>query len=147
VPDFEFGSLLEANSVRDEYDKWLCPHDDRRMKTVTLVSDAPNRLVDAVGQKAVMSRDDRGGAGQLDLTDTERKRFDFSRDGVNVPKLRSINAIMREEGVDDWTAFVYPELTVDEHRALAEQAKQDERGDRLDAEETATERAASGGSE
>lgn len=142
MPDFEFGSRDEARGVRDEYADHLCPDDDARKKTVTLVSDAPDRVLDDVAQRAAISRDDHGGSGQLSLSDAERDRFDFSRDGLNVPKLRAIKGVMRDEGVDDWTAFVDPDLTVDEHVALAERAKRDERGDRMDAEDSATEKAA-----
>ncbi|MFC6953536.1 hypothetical protein [Halorubellus litoreus] len=142
MPEFEFGSRDEARGVREEFDEYLCPHDDARMKTVTIVSDAPDRVLDAVGQQAAISRDDHDGTGQLSLTDGERDRFDFSKDGLNVPKLRAIKGVMRDEGVEDWSAFVNPDLTVDEHVALAERAKRDERGDRLDAEDSATEKAA-----
>jgi hypothetical protein len=69
----------------------------------------------------------------LSLTDDERNRVDFSEEGVNVPKVRSIKGIAANEGVDDFLAFADLSLTVDENRTLLKRAKREERGQRMDA--------------
>ncbi|MCT9097916.1 hypothetical protein [Haloarchaeobius sp. HME9146] len=46
MPGFKFSSLADASAFRDEHEDHLCPHDDRRQKTVTLFSDAPERVLD-----------------------------------------------------------------------------------------------------
>jgi hypothetical protein len=138
MPDFEFGTRDDANAFREEYEEHLCPHDDRRRKTVTLVSDAPDRVVEQATVQAASSRDEQGSrGGQPPLDDHERDRIDF--ESTNVLHARSVNGIAREAGVDDWLAYYDPTLTVDEHREVMEEAARDETGKRMDAEDTAEE--------
>lgn len=142
--EIEFGTMAEANDVREEYDELLCPvDDDRRRKTVAFVSDVDDHLLQELQTRAAAGRAERqGGGGQVSLTDSERDRIDFSADRASVPWARSIKGIARAAGVDDWTAFVDPTLTVDEHREVMERAARDESGARMDAERTDEQRAA-----
>lgn len=138
-----FGAYDVASEVRDEHADHLDPSDDARTKTVTFDSDAPDRILELAERAASESRAEReSGAGQVALTSAERDRIDFSEGRASIPHARSVKAIMLNEGVDDWTAFYDPTLTVDEHREVAEQAAQDVRGERLDAEESATQKEA-----
>jgi len=142
VTAVHFGSKDAADAVREDYRDALCPDDDRRLKTVRFASDAPEHVVNDAQRQADQSRADReSGPGQADLTDTERERIDFSEGRVSIPHARSVKAIARSEGVDDWTAFYDPTLTVDEHRDVMEQAARDESGRRLDEETSPTVRA------
>ncbi len=140
----EFGSKDGADSFREEFDEWVCPvDDDRRLKTVALMSDTPESVVEHAETEAAAGRGEReGDGGQVDLTDRERDRLDFSKGRANVMWARSIKGIARSEGVDDWLAHVDPSLTVDEHRDVMARAARDDRGRRLDAEETADEKLA-----
>jgi hypothetical protein len=107
-----------------------------------LPSDAPDHVIEDARRQADQSRAAReSGPGQLDLTDHERDRIDFSKSRASVPHARSVKAIARDEGVDDWTAHYDTTLTVDEHRQVMEQAAQEGGGRRLDEETSATERA------
>lgn len=72
MPDFEFGDRPAANAFREEHEEHLCPHDDRRMRTVTLVGDAPDRVLDEAAVQAAASREDHSGTGQQSLTDAEK---------------------------------------------------------------------------
>ncbi|ELY99465.1 hypothetical protein [Natrialba asiatica] len=130
----EFGSKAAADQFRDEYADHLCADDDRRLKTVAISSDAPNYVLETATIEASDSQADRDGSGQLPLEDHEIESIDWSKGRANVPWARSVKAVMRDEGVDDWLAFLDPSLTVDEHRDVAKRATRDERGDRLDSE-------------
>lgn len=133
----EYGTKSEADAVREEYADYLCSDDDRRLKTVEFTFDIPEDVLRDVETRAAASRaEDEAGPGQATLTDAERDSFDFARDGLNVPKLRAIKGIAVAEGVDDWRAYVDPDLTVDEHREVMEQAAKDESGARADVEES-----------
>jgi hypothetical protein len=134
----EFGTKDEADAVREEYEEHLCPDDDRRLKTVAFASDTPDRVLEDASIRAAATRQEREGPGQLELTDHERDRIDFSKANASVPHARAVKGIMRDAGVDDWTAHYDPTLTVDEHRDLAERASRDDQGQRLD-EETSPE--------
>jgi hypothetical protein len=142
VTTVEFGRKDAADAVREEYPDALCPDDDRRLKTVRFSSDAPEHVVEEALRRADQSRADaESGPGQLDLTDHEKERIDFSVGHASVPHARSVKAIARSEGVDDWLAYYDPTLRVDEHREVMEQATRDESGRRMDAETSATARA------
>ncbi|WP_435318486.1 hypothetical protein [Haloarchaeobius sp. TZWSO28] len=142
MPDFEFGGLADASAFRDDHEDHLCPHDDRRQKTVTLVSDAPERVLDQAAVGAAVSREDRNGPGQIPLSDAERDRIDFTKARASVPHARAVKGIARDAGVDDWTAYYDATLTVDEHRGVMDQAAHDERGKRMDAERSTDEKLA-----
>jgi hypothetical protein len=138
----EFGSKAAADSFRDEYDQWVCPvDDDRRLKTVAFKSDTPESVIERAEIEAAAGRGERESDGkQVPLTESERDRLDFGKESVNVPWARSIKGIARSEGVDDWLAHVDSSLTVDEHRDIMQRAAREDRGQRLDAEESADEK-------
>lgn len=138
----EFGTKSEADTVREDYADLVCPlDDDRRRRTVAFVEDVDDETRRELEMRAAAGRGDRqAGPGQIELTDDERDRLDFSV--VDVPTARSVKGIALDAGVDDWTAHLDPTLTVDEHREVMERAARDERGTRLDEQETDEQRAA-----
>jgi hypothetical protein len=139
----EFGSRPAANAFREEYEEFVCPvDDDRRLKTVALVSDTPEYVLDRAHAQAASGRSERAsGAGQVELTDAEKDRLGPFTGNNSYRKAAAVKAIMRDEGVDDWTSYYDETLTVDEHRDLAERAARDGGGGRrLDAENSADDR-------
>jgi len=139
----EFGSKAAADRFREEYEESVCPDDDdRRRKTVAFVSDAPDWLLDRAEVEAASGRSERGGdGGQVELTDSEKKRVGPFEGENNYRKAAAVKGIMLDAGVDDWTSYYDETLTVDEHRDLAERAAQDGGGGRrLDAEDSTDER-------
>ncbi|MCU4716873.1 hypothetical protein [Halapricum hydrolyticum] len=141
-PTVEFGSKDAADVAREQWGEYLCPDDDRRLKTVRFVEDVPDRVIERAELEAADSRDERAsGPGQAELTDHEKDRLDFSKGRANVPWAQSIKAIAQDAGVDDWTAHVDPTLTVDEHREVMEQAAREDQGQRMNAEDSAIEKA------
>jgi len=144
----EFGRKAAADDFRDEFEEYVCPvDDDRRLKRVAVVSDTPEWLLEQARVQAGAGRAERaGGAGLAQLTEHEKDRvgpFDAPGEGGNqYGKASAVKALMRAEGVEDWTSFYDSKLTVDEHTEVAEQALKDEQGDRLDAEDTTDEKLA-----
>ncbi|WP_159900757.1 hypothetical protein [Salinirussus salinus] len=137
----EFGTRDAANSFRDEHEEHLCPvDDDRRRKTVALTSDTPEAVVEKARRQAEQARAERTeGPGQIGLSDAEKDDLDFSE--TNIMHARSAKGIARGQGVDDWLAYYDPTLSVDEHREVYATAAKEGGGRRLDAEESATEKA------
>jgi len=136
--NYEFGSKDAADAFRDEYADYVCPiDDDKRLKTVAVVSDAPDWLHDRASVGAGAGRAEHGGPGQVELTKTEKNRLGPFTGSNNILKARSAKAIFLDHGVDDWTSYYDPDLTVDEHRELAERAREEGGGRRLDAEDDA----------
>lgn len=134
----EFRSKAAADQYRDDYEAYLCPvdDDDRRLKTVAFVSDTPEWLLDQARLDGKEGRAERAAStGQAGLTDGERDRINFSKGRANVPHARAVKSITADHGVDDWIAYYYPTLTVDEHRGVMEQAQEEGGGQRLDANE------------
>jgi len=140
----EFGTKQAADQFREDHEEWLCPiDDDKRQKTVAIVSDAPDHVVERAEVEAASGRSERSGdGGQVPLTDSERDRIDFSEGRASVPHARSVKGLARSEGVDDWLAYYDAQLTVDEHRDVMEQAGQEGGGRRLDEDDSADDRLA-----
>ncbi len=139
----EFGSKAAADRFRDDYEEYVCPvDDDRRLKTVALVSDAPEHVLDRAHVEAASGRSERAsGAGQVELTDAEKDRLGPFSGNNSYRKAAAVKGIMRAEGVDDWTSYYDETLSVDEHRDLAERAAQSGGGGRrLDAEDSTDDR-------
>jgi hypothetical protein len=131
----EFGSKAEADAFRDEHANAVAEGDDRRLKTVALVEDAPQRVLDEAAVRAGAGRADRGGrGGQIELTDVEKERVGPFDGSNNYRKAAAVKGLMRDAGVDDWSSFYDPMLSVDEHREIAERAAREEGGQRMDAE-------------
>ncbi|DAC85294.1 putative viral structural protein [Haloterrigena jeotgali icosahedral virus 1] len=116
---FEFATKQAADLFREENEEYLCSDDDRRLKTVALSSDTPERVLEEAAIETAVTRAERDGTSQLPLEEDERDAIDFSEGRASVPWARSIKAIMRAEGVDDWLSHLDPTLSVDEHREVA----------------------------
>lgn len=128
-----FGSRTAARRIRDnpQYRGFLAESDDGRESTVRLKESTPERaLSEITGEAAETKEQEAEKAGQAPLTRDEREAIDFGREGVNVPKVRSIKGIAANEGVDDFMSFADLSLTVDENRELLKEATREERGQR-----------------
>jgi hypothetical protein len=137
----EFGSKDVADSYREEYAEHLCTDDDKRLKTVAFSSDTPEHVLEQARLDAADGRGEReGGAGQVPLSDHEKEQIDFSEARASVPHAQAVKGLAASEGVDDWLAHYDPTLTVDEHRDLAERAKREGGGRRLDQQESVDDR-------
>ncbi|QCP90406.1 hypothetical protein [Haloarcula marismortui] len=137
----EYGSKDAADAARDRHSEYLCSDDDRRLKTVAWAeSGTPEWVLEQERLEAADSRDDGGDdGGQVALSDTERDGIDFSDGRANVLHARSVKGIAQSEGVEDWTSYYDPTLTVDEHREVMADAAR-ESGSRT-AEESVEEKA------
>lgn len=129
----EFNSRESANEARR-----LLPETairgDRRRKTIEVDSSSVDSAT--MGKVVGMAADSRmaeaQAAGQIGLTDREKQRIDFGE--TDIFTARSAKGIFAREGVDDWTSFFDPSLTVDEHRSIATEAVFDDQGRRMDHE-------------
>ncbi|THE66747.1 hypothetical protein D8Y22_01085 [Salinadaptatus halalkaliphilus] len=131
----KFHSLDGANAARDRYPDAIDHSGTRREKTVRIRGDAPDDVIDAIAIKAAESRAHRADQfGQAELTRSERSQLEDRPDwnGRLLFHAQSAKAVLQGNGVDDWLAYYDPQLTVDEHRSVAEQARRDERGARMD---------------
>jgi len=138
----EFGSKQTADEYREEHSEHVCPvDDDRRLKTVAFVSDAPGWLIEQAEVEAASGRSERtSGDGQAELTKGEKDRLGPFTGQNNYRKAAAAKGVLLDAGVDDWEAHYDPTLTVDEHRGLAKKAAQDGGGRRLDSEDNADDR-------
>ena len=106
--------LAAAELVRAEYPDCIHDADDGRSRTVTLSGDTPSYCLDAIGQIARRSFDERDERyGQVELTPGERARVDFSE--TNVFHARACKAIAEHHGVLEWLDYYDTTLTTDEH--------------------------------
>ena len=132
--EINFHTRGAANELRDRIsDDHLADDDDRRSKTIKIDDDAPLAIQNLAAGAAADSKAhlaDQG--GQEPLTDAEKREIDFSE--TNVMHARSVKGRMTNAGVDDWLDHYDPTLAVDEHDPEA--ALHDDRGDRLDADDT-----------
>ncbi len=93
VTRIEFGSLGAANNIRDtaKFRGFLADSDKRSSKTVVLKEGTPEPALNEITGAAADSKSHEADkAGQASLTDSERERIDFSREGMDVPTARSI---------------------------------------------------------
>ena len=120
----EFGSKQTADEYREEYSECVCPvDDDRRLKTVAFVSDAPGWLIEQAEVEAASGRSERANSGgQTELTKGEKDRLGPFTGQNNYRKAAAVKGVLLDAGVDDWTAHYDPTLSVDEHRDVAERA-------------------------
>ncbi|MBZ6496009.1 hypothetical protein [Natrinema longum] len=137
--EIRFGTIDVANSFRDDHPDHLAPVDDRRTKTVTIVSEAPDYVVDEAVRLAESGKAEKAQQfGQEELTANERQQLEDRGSWEAHRHLfhaQSAKAILQGHGIDDWLSFYDPDLTTDEHRSHADEWKQQEVGDRLDADE------------
>lgn len=134
----EFGSRDAAKRARVELDDAALVTDryDGRHRTIEIdVSAVDDRDLDhVVGMAADSRAHEAEQHGQLGLTEAERERIDFSE--TNVPHAQAVKGVLTGEGITDWLAIYDPTLSVDEHRSIAARARRDDRGDRLDHDDT-----------
>jgi hypothetical protein len=83
---------------------------------------------DVEGQAAKTRAEEAEKYGQVSLTEAERERIDFTR--TDIPTARAAKGIAVGRGVDDFVSYFDPELTVDEHRQVFEQAATEGGGQR-----------------
>jgi len=138
----EFGRKSAADDARDAYREHLHSEDDRRLKTVRFTDELPAEDERELETQAAADRAEKQASyRQTDLTRGEKQRFDLSRDGLNVFKLRSIKGMAQAEGLEDWTAHVDPTLTTSEHKEVIERAAQQQTGADGDRERSDEQRA------
>jgi len=104
TPRIEFGTKSAADEVRDEFSDYLCPDDDRRLKAVRLVSDAPESVVDAVETQALESREAETRSHTVELSQSQRDRISEvgGFDGLATTfNWRSAAGTFAREGVSD----------------------------------------------
>lgn len=133
MPTVQFGSRTAAKKIRNDpkFKPFLKDVDDGRQATVRLKKSTPQSALNEItGEAADSKRHEAEKAGQIELSRRERKHIDFKREGVNVPKARSIKGIATHAGVDDWESFADFELTVDENRELLKRASKEDSGRR-----------------
>lgn len=133
VETIEFGSREAARSIRNnpKFRPFLADEDDARRSTLVLSDSAPDMAIEDIEGEAADSLAHKAEEyGQAELSRGEKKRIDFSKGRSNVMHARSVKAIARGKGVDDWLAFYDPNLSVDEHRGVMSGAVRDERGRR-----------------
>lgn len=94
-----FASKATADSYREDHGEYLCSDDDARKKTVVFASDVPDDVLERAELEALDERgESEAGAGQVQLTDAERDRIDFSAGRASVPHARSAKAIAADSG-------------------------------------------------
>jgi len=104
TPRVEFGTKAAADEARDEFTDYLCPDDDRRLKAVRLVSDAPESVVDAVETQALESREANSRSHIIELSQSERNRISEAGgfDGLATTfNWRSAKGSFAREGLSD----------------------------------------------
>lgn len=141
--EIAFGSRNAANEARQSIpEEARTGSYDGRHKTVEVRAEqlSEQQLNRLSGMAADSKAYEQEKVGQAPLSDRERREIDFTE--TTVPEARSAKAIFLDRGVDDWLSFFDPRLAVDEQRDLAEQAAQDDRGKRMDSEESAVEKEA-----
>jgi len=141
--EIEFGSRDAANAARETVPEGTRTGTyDGRHTTVEVREDqlSEQQLTRLSGMAADSKAYKAEKVGQAPLSRRERQEIDFTE--TSVPEARSAKAIFADRGVDDWLSFFDPTLTVDEQRDIAERAARDDRGKRMDTDESAVEKEA-----
>jgi hypothetical protein len=103
VPQIEFRSKEAADQFRDEWQEHLCSDDDRRLKTVTVVSDAPEHVIEQAhvqGGSTGQPDDDQQDAVELSPEAAAATRTAINAaemDGETTPERR--DALVEEIGL------------------------------------------------
>lgn len=127
--EIEFGSRGAANEVRGEFEEHIAGEPDRRTKTVAIEEGAPEQVMEQATGKAAVTREERStGLPGVELTETEKKRIDFTK--VSAVEARQAKAKAVEKGVGDFVSFFDQEATVGEHEEIFEQAARESSGGR-----------------
>jgi hypothetical protein len=92
----EFGSKQTADEYREEYSECVCPvDDDRRLKTVAFVSDAPGWLIEQAEVEAASGRSERANSGgQTELTKGEKDRLGPFTGQNNYRKAAAVKGVL-----------------------------------------------------
>jgi hypothetical protein len=125
----EFGDLESARQIRQSgrFTEYLSPEDDGRKKVVKIRSDMPPALRQRLEGEAADSRKFRAFEfGQEPLTRQEKQDIDFNQ--TDIFTARSAKAVAVARGVDDFTAFFDPTLTVSENKQIFEDVRRNSRG-------------------
>jgi hypothetical protein len=123
----EYGGLPAANQARNDFEDHLCSQDDRRQKVVVLAPDAPAGVIDQAEAAATTSRAeaDTPALEAVELTESEKRGLDFTRDGVNVAKARYLKGLGQEYDVDAFQHVDPAEIdAVTDARPILERAQQ-----------------------
>ncbi|RKD85004.1 hypothetical protein [Halopiger aswanensis] len=99
---FEFGSKEAADAFREEHEQHLCTDDNRRLKTVPLSSDAPERALEEATVHAASGHADQDArGGQVELTVQEKERVGPFEGSNNYRKVTAVKGLMTDAGVDE----------------------------------------------
>jgi hypothetical protein len=123
--EVDFGSRDAANDIRDEFESALTGRYDRRHKTVEVVDSARDDIKQEIELAAADSRAGESQTfGQTPLTDGEKEKIDFSKDGANVFHARRAKSILQgKHGISDWISYYDPQVASDGFDSIAERAK------------------------
>lgn len=137
MTEIEFGSKAAADDYREEHPDAICSEDDARLKTVRFSSDADERVIEAARNDAMESRNvDKRGVGQMALEPDELEAIDWTEEGANVPKARSVKALVHSHNTSEPFVRVFePHLTVDEHHDKVRRLEQVTGGEQMDVHE------------
>jgi len=127
--EVEFGAMVDADRFRDEYPEFRCPiDDDRRERTVHFTSDTPDHVLEEARAAATSGQAEReaneASGGTRELTESEKRALDFSRDGVSYVKAKAIANVADEYGVDAFEHVDPAEVDgADDARPIFERAR------------------------
>ena len=125
----EFGTKADADGYRQQLDKFVCPvDDDKRTRTVHFTSDIPDDLLDDVQSAAEAGKAEveaaESTAGKRELTESEKRGLDFTRDGVSYVKAKALANVADEYDVDAFEHVDVAEVdAADDARAIFERAR------------------------
>lgn len=133
----EFGSKAAADDYRKEYPELICSDDDARLKTVRFSSDAPESVLEAAETDAMATHSEgETGVGQMALEQNELEAIDWTEEGANVPKARSVKALVHSHNISEPFVRVFePDLNVDEHHEKIRQLERETGGEQMDVHE------------
>lgn len=95
--------MSTARDFRGRYPDHLCPvDDDARTKTVCFVSDTPEHIIEEARDVATteQAEAEEESLDPVELSGADKRRLDFSREGVNVPKARYLKSLGERYSVD-----------------------------------------------
>lgn len=126
-----FGTLREANVFREQFEEHLSEEDKRNERTVRIVEDAPEDVVDELHIKGQASQTKQADAAQVaqprDLSDAE---WEWAKSRGATPQdrftLQHVKGAFAAEGVPDWTNHADVGMEKSEAREVARNIRQSE---------------------
>ncbi len=109
-----FGSRGEANEYRDRVDEFRAESDDRRKKTLELVEDTPEQIIERLQERAFASRSDDGGLGgvmaelsrgEKAALEKQHRGFEWQQHGFGAMRAKGA---LEARGVTDWMNYYEP---------------------------------------